>query len=175
MLTSEIAILEETNSFDRVLRPVINSINWIVKVVNSLFGLTGLVVLTPLLAIGAFAFWLTLVRLNYKLERRIAKFFSSIDSFDKRELMKHHGKIRQRKIEGDAVLKSAAPLETLFFFKPIIGQMKHGRKIFNQAEERLRKTLYPQAYQPLSEEQKNQLLELSKNFESIKDDHFTFN
>ncbi|MFZ6009179.1 MAG: hypothetical protein ACOYXT_02430 [Bacteroidota bacterium] len=81
----------------------------------------------------------------------------------------HHA-IKNRRVEADRIIAKTAPSSEFFLIKPLDGQVKLSRKLFLEAEERLHKTAYPHLYQKLSDQQRKQLIELSKNLTGLWED-----
>lgn len=162
-----------SNDFDPIkdfIKSVISFINWAYNIIDKIFGLIGIILLSPLFAVVTFFLWLALVYSNKGFKKSMSKLFNSIgNNSDHRQLMIIHRNFKKQRIETDKVIKRSPSGSKFFLFRPLYSQINVSRNLFLEAEERLYKTIYPHLYQELSNDQKKQLIEFSKNFEGVFD------
>jgi len=166
-MTHQFTITEEFLPAENFLKASVNFLDKALGFVNKLAGLIGVLLLMPFAVFLAFCIWITIKFSNRNIEKQIVNFFRSANPEDKRAFMLFHHSIKMRRVAAESLLQNISTTKEYSLLKPLIGQIKHSRNIFNNTEQRLHKIVYPAFYTPLSEDQKNLLKELSKNFSGV--------
>jgi membrane protein implicated in regulation of membrane protease activity len=166
-MTQELNIAEYLNPVEVILQSIVTFIVRSYSLINKAAGLIGITILIPLFVVVSLIVWIILKGTNSRLNNLISKLFKRLDTENKRELMLMESALRGKRIELDKTIENSKVADQFFLIRPLIDQLKYSRKIFYTAEQRLHKSVYPEAHVEFSEEQKKQLLELSNNFEGI--------
>jgi len=166
-MTQQFPFTEELNPLEDAFRKL-SKTPPLLGFINKLSGFVGLTMFTPLFAIIFFRNWALLKLANRRLHRISNELFAKVDRIEPRELMEFHHAVKATQIAANKRKSDFGFIE--FLERPVAGQVKLTRKLLDEMDRRLQKTLYPHLYQELTSEQKSELESLSKNFEGVWED-----
>lgn len=135
---------------------ILNLTSWISGAVKNLFGVLGLLVLSPLLILLWLTAWILLLWTNYRIERDLPEIYSKLSSLPDPEKTDVHLQL-ERVNRIFSKLFALRNKKSVIILRPLETQILHTFNIFRDIENHLRLALYPNLNKVLSESESTQL------------------
>lgn len=167
----DIGLSYGSNAFyDDFFAFLLKSADYVIRIPQYLFGIVGLILLMPLVAI--FTIFVTVLVYSQKLviKRAIKILYNQVGSYSEEELIQSHLDIERIVFRYRSAVDKQKDTKDFFLYKPIQSQAVQILGYLNEAEKTLKKAAYPDIDKPLTEKDKKELLKLSGDFEDWKDE-----
>jgi len=156
--------------FDDFLEFLLKFSNGIILVFKFWFGIVGLFLLMPFIAILLVGLFILIYIQKLKLDRWVKSVYNSINILNDEDLIRIHLLIEKMTFRYRDIFKISKERKNDILFKQVYFQVSQIVHILNKAEETLRKSAYPYIDKPISEEHQKELIDKFESFDDWDDE-----